>query len=114
MRTGSLACAWALVACAGSAPEAQPVAPPAPAASPTPEAALSPERERFERWKQSAAPADPRGDFARGAETEAERRRSEALAAGPPSAPHQVEQEMAEDARRERAYLLDRLAALGT
>jgi hypothetical protein len=68
-----LACAAPLLACAGGAGEA-----PAPAAQQT----LSPERQQFERWKQDQPAADPRPDFERQAEAEAERRRREALEAG--------------------------------
>lgn len=78
-RAALAACAGsALLACAGPAPEA----PPAPAAASAPEATPSPERQRFERWKQAEPAADPRPDFERQAEAEAERRRREALEAG--------------------------------
>jgi hypothetical protein len=73
----------ALLACAGPAPEASP----APAAAAAPEATPSPERQRFERWKQAEPAADPRPDFERQAEAEAERRRREALEAGAQLAP---------------------------
>jgi hypothetical protein len=63
-----------LVACAAPAPE-----PPA-----APAATLSPERQRFENWKQVEPAGDPRPDFERDAEAEAERRRREALEAGVP------------------------------
>jgi len=71
-----LALACALAACASPAP-APPPAAEAPAAAP-----LSPEQQRFENWKQSGAPADPRAGFAQTAEEEAERRRQAALARG--------------------------------
>jgi hypothetical protein len=71
----------ALLACAGAAPESP------PAAAAAPETAPSPERQRFERWKQAEPAADPRPDFERQAEAEAERRRREALEAGALLAP---------------------------
>jgi hypothetical protein len=61
---------------------------------------LSPERQRLERWKQGAA-GDPREGFARAAESEAERRRSEALARG--YAPGASALEAAERARQVEA-----------
>ncbi len=63
-----------LVACAAPAPEP----PPAPAAT------ASPERQRFENWKEAEPAGDPRPDFERDAASEAERRRREALEAGAP------------------------------
>jgi hypothetical protein len=81
--------------------------------APTAATAPSPMRERFERFKAGAEPADPRGAFAREAEAEAERRRQRALGSVARAAPHQVELEMETDAARERAALLDRLATLG-
>jgi hypothetical protein len=80
----------ALLACAGPAPETKQ---PAAAAAPAAEAPPSPERERFERWKQAQPAADPRPDFARQAEAEAERRRREALEAGASLAPEGAEPE---------------------
>ena len=58
-----------------------------------PAAPLSPERQRLERWKQDSTAGDPRGGFARAAEAEAERRRSEALARGvaPQASPLEAE-----------------------
>ena len=97
-RVRSWLCACALVACASPAPEAPTPAPPAAA-----DAALSPERQRFERWKQGAEAADPRQAFAREAEAEAARRRSAALAQG-------VDPEGGVEAE----MLEDRLAELGT
>jgi len=83
-------CALGVAACATSKEREAPAAPPAPPAEAAP---LSPERARFERFKQGAA-ADPRADFAREAEAEAERRRSEALARGVPATPDGVESEL--------------------
>jgi hypothetical protein len=108
-----LACGASVLACAGPAREAKPPAPPPEAEVAAPEPAPSPERQRFELWKQTAVAGDPRADFARSAEAEAERRRSDALAAEAKPLPHRVEEEMAEDTLRERAFLLERLAALG-
>jgi hypothetical protein len=88
MRRALPACVFALAACASA-----PAEPPAPA----PEAPVSPERQRFERWKQAEAPADPRAAFARQAAAEAERRRSEALARGASAGTATVEAEMQED-----------------
>ena len=67
-------CACVLAGCAGPAPEAAP-----PAAASEPAATPSPERQRFERWKQAEPAADPRPDFEHQAEAEAERRRREAI-----------------------------------
>jgi hypothetical protein len=64
-----------LVACAAPAPEPPP---------PEPAATVSPERQRFENWKQAEPSGDPRPDFERDAAAEAERRRREALEAGVP------------------------------
>ena len=83
----ALASAALLVACAAPAPEAPPAEP----------ASVSPERQRFERWKQTEAPADPRDAFARQAAAEAERRRSEALARGTAPGTAAVEAEMQSD-----------------
>jgi hypothetical protein len=108
---GLLALALGLAGCAGAPPAPAPApapAPPAEAAAP-----LSPERQRFERWKQQDAAEDPREGFARAAETEAERRRREALARGIPSGGDAVEQEMADDVAIERRRMLDALATLG-
>ena len=113
-RLALLGCGAGWLACAGPAPAPAPEPPPAAAAAaPAAEAAVSPERQRFELWKQAAVPGDPRAEFAREAEAEAERRRREALAVVAPPLPHHVEREMADDALQERAYLLARLAALG-
>ena len=75
-RRQALAFACALSACAGDKAEAPP---PAPTAAAAPLPTVSPDRQRFERWKEAGPAADPRADFARRAEAEAERRRSEAL-----------------------------------
>jgi hypothetical protein len=87
--------AWLFVggvlACAGTDP-----APP-PAADAAAEAAPSPERQRFERWKQAEPAADPRPDFERQAEAEAERRRREALEAGAQLTPEAAAPEAAGD-----------------
>lgn len=90
-RSLALACALALSACAG--PPAPEQTPGAPAAN----AKASPERARFERWKQDAAAGDPRADFARQAEAEAERRRSEALSRSAAPAAASVEAELVGD-----------------
>jgi hypothetical protein len=76
-RASGWALACALAACAAPTAEA-----PESAEAPAAEAAapLSPERQRLERWKEGAEVGDPRDGFARAAEAEAERRRSEALA----------------------------------
>jgi hypothetical protein len=92
------ACAPAAALCACAGPASEP-APPAPAAAPAAaEAApLSPERRRFEEWKQRAEAGDPRGDFAHAAEAEMERRRAEAIARGAGAGTHAVEAEIIED-----------------
>jgi hypothetical protein len=87
-RASRVVLACALAACAGPSEEAPPAAP-TEAAAP-----LSPERQRLERWKEGNAPADPRGGFARAAEEEMERRRSEAIARGVAPGPDTVEAEM--------------------
>jgi hypothetical protein len=100
-RAVGFALACALAACAGPAAE-----PAAPAAAPAAAAAapLSPERARLERWKQQQDAGDPREGFARAAEAEAERRRSEAIARGPSPGANPLEAEM-------RAQQLEELSA---
>jgi hypothetical protein len=101
MKRAAVVFAGLLAACAGPAPE-----PPQPSpADAGPEAApLSPERRRLENWKAENAAGDPRAAFARAAETEAERRRGEALARG--VAPDALDAEL-------RAMQLDELASGG-
>jgi hypothetical protein len=81
MRRAAALLAALLAGCAGAAPPPQPAPEPAPpeAAAPAP---LSPERQRLENWKAENAAGDPRAGFARAAEEEAERRRSDALTRG--------------------------------
>jgi hypothetical protein len=82
MRRAAAAFAGLLAACAGTPaepPAPGPAAAPAEAAAPAP---LSPERQRLENWKAANPAGDPRAEFARAAEAEAERRRTEALANG--------------------------------
>jgi hypothetical protein len=83
MKRAAALYAGLLAACAGT-PAEPPAAPAtAEAAAPRPAPApLSPERQRLENWKAENAAGDPRAGFARAAEEEAERRRSEALARG--------------------------------
>jgi hypothetical protein len=87
----------ALAACAGSALLACAAPEPPPAAAAAPGAAPSLERQRFERWKQAEPAADPRPDFERQAEAEAERRRREALEAGAQLAPEATPSETTGD-----------------
>lgn len=98
-RASGVALACALAACAG--PGAEPVA---PAAAPAAAVPISPERARLERWKEQQEAGDPREGFARAAEAEAERRRSEALARGPSPGASPLEAEM-------RAQQLEELSA---
>lgn len=89
-RSSGWALACALAACAAPTAEAPKSAEATAEAAPP----LSPERQRLERWKQDAAVGDPRDGFARAAEAEAERRRSEALARGAPPQAGALEAEM--------------------
>jgi len=90
-RASGWALACALAACAAPTAE-EPRSAEAPAAEAA--APLSPERQRLERWKQDSTPGDPRGSFARAAEAEAERRRSEAIARGAAPGASPLEAEM--------------------
>jgi predicted DNA-binding ribbon-helix-helix protein len=100
-RAGSWALACALVACAGAPEPPAPAAPAPAAAAPAP---LSPEQQRLARFKEGAAAADPRDGFARAAEAEMERRRSEAIAANVSPRSDGIEAEM-------RGQQLEELAA---
>jgi hypothetical protein len=82
MRRAAVVLAALLAACAGAAPEPPESAPEPSAPQAAAPAPLSPERQRLENWKSENAAGDPRDAFARAAQAEAERRRSEALGRG--------------------------------
>ena len=103
-RASRWALTCALVACAGPTTEAEAPKAPPDAAAPATAIPLSPERQRLEAWKEGQASVDPRGDFARAAEAEAEQRRSEALARNTPAGTDAIEAEM-------RAHQMEELAS---